>query len=35
MNHGFFFWVGRVDKAGDAMAETCAWLRGIFQVAES
>ena len=20
MNHGFFFWVGRVDKAGDAMA---------------
>jgi acetyl esterase len=29
MNHGFFFWVGRVDKAGDAMAESCAWLREI------
>jgi acetyl esterase len=35
MNHGFFFWVGLVDKADEAMAETCAWLRGIFQVAES
>jgi acetyl esterase len=30
MNHGFFFWVGRVDKAGEAMAESCAWLREIF-----
>ncbi len=30
MNHGFFFWVGRVDKAGDAMAKSCAWLREIF-----
>jgi len=30
MNHGFFFWVGIVDKAGAAMAESCAWLRGIF-----
>jgi acetyl esterase len=30
MNHGFFFWVGVVDKAGEAMAESCAWLRGIF-----
>ena len=30
MNHGFFFWVGLVDKAGEAMAESCAWLRGIF-----
>lgn len=29
MNHGFFFWVGRVDKAGDAMAESCAWLTEI------
>ena len=29
MNHGFFFWVGRVDKAGDAMAESCAWLREV------
>jgi acetyl esterase len=29
MNHGFFFWAGRVDKAGDAMAESCAWLREI------
>jgi acetyl esterase len=31
MNHGFFFWVGLVDKAGVAMDESCAWLRGIFQ----
>jgi len=30
MNHGFFFWVGRVDAAGAAMAESCAWLRRIF-----
>ena len=30
MNHGFFFWVGLVDKAGEAMAESCAWLRGLF-----
>jgi acetyl esterase len=30
MNHGFFFWVGLVAKAGEAMAESCAWLRGIF-----
>jgi acetyl esterase len=31
MNHGFFFWVGLVDKAGEAMDESCAWLRQIFQ----
>ena len=31
MNHGFFFWAGRVDKAGAAMAESCQWLRRIFQ----
>jgi acetyl esterase len=31
MNHGFFFWVGRVDKAGEAMAESCRWIRQIFQ----
>jgi acetyl esterase len=31
MNHGFFFWVGLVDKAGEAMAECCAWLREIFR----
>jgi len=31
VNHGFFFWSGRVDKAGAAMAESCAWLRRIFQ----
>ena len=31
MNHGFLFWVGRVDKAGDAIAESCRWLRRIFQ----
>jgi acetyl esterase len=30
MNHGFFFWVGLVDKAGEAMAESCVWLHGIF-----
>jgi len=30
MNHGFFFWVGVVDRAADAMAESCAWLRGVF-----
>jgi len=30
MNHGFFFWVGVVDRAADAMAESCAWLRRIF-----
>lgn len=30
MNHGFYFWVGIVDKAGAAMAESCAWLREIF-----
>jgi len=30
MNHGFFFWVGRVDKAGEAMADSCRWLRRIF-----
>lgn len=28
VNHGFMFWVGVVDKAGVAMKETCAWLRG-------
>ncbi len=31
MNHGFFFWVGRVDKAGAAMAESCRWLRRVFE----
>ena len=30
MNHGFFFWVGVVDKAGAAMREACDWLRRIF-----
>jgi acetyl esterase len=30
MNHGFFSWVGVVDKSGAAMAESCAWLREIF-----
>jgi acetyl esterase len=30
MNHGFFFWVGIVDKAGAAMEESCTWLRRIF-----
>jgi acetyl esterase len=31
MNHGFFFWVGIVDQAGVAMAETCEWLREVFR----
>jgi acetyl esterase len=30
MNHGFFSWVGVVDKSGAAMAESSAWLREIF-----
>ena len=30
VNHGFLFWVGLVDKAGEAMAETCAWARQTF-----
>jgi acetyl esterase len=30
VNHGFLFWVGRVDRAGEAMAEACAWLRRTF-----
>jgi acetyl esterase len=33
MNHGFLFWVGLVDKAGDAMTEACAWLRDTFEQA--
>jgi acetyl esterase len=31
MNHGFLFWVGRVDGATSAMTEACAWGRRIFQ----
>jgi acetyl esterase len=30
MNHGFLFWVGLIDKAGEAVAEACAWLRQAF-----
>jgi acetyl esterase len=30
MNHGFFAWTGRVDKATEAMDEACAWLREAF-----
>ena len=30
VNHGFMFWVGIVDKAGAAMAESCDWLRRVF-----
>jgi acetyl esterase len=30
VNHGFFFWVGIVDKAGAAMDEACAWLKDAF-----
>jgi acetyl esterase len=33
VNHGFMFWVGIVEKAGTAMSEACAWLRGIFPTA--
>jgi acetyl esterase len=31
MNHGFLFWVGVVAGADCAMAEACAWARGVFQ----
>ena len=31
MNHGFLFWVGRVDKAGEAMDECCSWLRQVYR----
>ncbi len=31
MNHGFLFWVGRVDRAGDAMRECCTWLRQVYR----
>jgi len=31
MNHGFLFWVGRVDRAGEAMGECCAWLRQVYR----
>ena len=31
INHGFLFWVGRVDKAGEAMGECCAWLRQVYR----
>ena len=30
MNHGFFSWVGRVDKSTEAMDAACAWLREAF-----
>ena len=33
MNQGFLFWVGLVDKAGDAMTEACVWLRDAFRQA--
>ena len=33
MNHGFLFWVGVVDKAGEAMAEACDWGRKTFAAA--
>jgi acetyl esterase len=29
MNHGFFFWPGVVDRAGDAMDEACEWVRSV------
>jgi acetyl esterase len=30
LNHGHHFWVGRVDRSGDAMAEAAGWLRDVF-----
>ena len=30
MNHGFYFWAGRVDKATVGIAEASGWLRGAF-----
>jgi acetyl esterase len=30
VNHGFFFFVGVVDKSGAAMDQACAWLRRLF-----
>jgi acetyl esterase len=30
VNHGFLSWVGVVDKAGAAMSDACAWLRGVY-----
>ncbi len=30
MNHGFFFFVGIVDKSGAAMDGACAWLKRVF-----
>jgi len=29
VNHGFLFWVGRVEPATAAMAEACAWIRAL------
>ncbi len=33
MNHGFLFWVGRVNGADAAMNDACAWARETFQIA--
>ncbi|MBX9698040.1 MAG: alpha/beta hydrolase, partial [Acetobacteraceae bacterium] len=30
MNHGFYFWAGRVDRATVGIAEAADWLRGAF-----
>jgi acetyl esterase len=30
VNHGFFFFVGIVDKSGAAMDQSCVWLRKLF-----
>ena len=30
VNHGFFFFVGIVDKSAAAMDQACGWLRGIY-----
>lgn len=29
MNHGFLYWAGRIPGATAAMAEACAWVRGV------
>ena len=29
MNHGFFFWPGVVDRAGEAIDKSCEWVRSV------
>ncbi|MFC7474462.1 alpha/beta hydrolase [Dankookia sp. GCM10030260] len=30
LNHGFYFWAGKVDRASAALAEAAGWLREVF-----